>query len=355
MRQKNDGCNLLIASFHPSTETTRLLQIGYLQRLEDERQPPKLTYSDSPERIDSSAISLIRESIKNGNVLIQVSAKGFASGYRCADCGSIARCESCHGPLWSARVHEIICRWCGRIHTQIVCHKCNSVRVRQVGTGSSRTSAEFGTMFPGSRIVESTGEKLVESVSGKGVIVIASPGAEPRSKSGYDSVILLDANRLLSRDSMRSTESAIRNWVNAISLLKPGGRAHLVGVSADLGSKLSLWSLEELSLKEYQERVELRLPPAVRIASVVGTDAQTAQVSESCRIFPSVELIGPTKQVGTDQWQLLIRYPYLIGLELADHLKALQLQLFAGVTVRSSKTGRSSRAVRIKMDDFDIL
>ena len=48
-------------------------------------------------------------------------------------------------------------------------------------------------------------------------IVIATPGAEPTVAGGYEAVIVLDANQALSKDSLRASEDAVRNWSNAIA------------------------------------------------------------------------------------------------------------------------------------------
>lgn len=224
--------------------------------------------------------------------------------------------------------------------------------LKQGRAGATRTSAEFGKAFPGTKIIESNGDNRLERVSESKQIVVSTPGAEPRVDGGYGAVVLLDCNELLSRDNLRASEDAIRIWSNAIALMKSGGLAVAVGLQGFLGQKFALWSQAEIAHHEYLSRAELRFPPFIRMASLSGERDLLEKVLAS---LPSeIEILGPmpiaTKDAAADDWRALIRYDYSQGATLAATLKAQVLLATAGAKRVSAKSGRAQRPIQIKMD-----
>ena len=55
------------------------------------------------------------------------------------------------------------------------------------------------------------------------------PGAEPVARGGYSGVLLLDGAATSQRAELGSGAKALRHWSNAVALVRPGGRAMLVG------------------------------------------------------------------------------------------------------------------------------
>ena len=142
--------------------------------------------------------------------------------------------------------------------------------------------------FPGVKLVESTGASSTYSIKPGPQIVVATPGAEPTVAGGYGAVILLDASNLLTRDSLRAREEAVRLWANALALLAPDGRATLSGVQGATAQALSLWNIRDLMAAELAERRVHGFPPAVRLASVISTPDLLQQVAND--IHKQIEL-----------------------------------------------------------------
>jgi primosomal protein N' (replication factor Y) len=238
------------------------------------------------------------------------------------------------------------------------CQECNGVKLKQGSAGTTRTLAEFGRAFPGVQLVEATAENKTQTLKPGRFLVVATPGAEPRVTGGYSTVIILDANRALNRDSLRATEDAVRNWSNAIALGSKESRCVLVGVSGVLANKFSLWSQTEISQHEYSTRAELRFPPAIRLASVGSSKELIQEVLSELQGLSGIETLGPipitTKGVSSE-WRVLIKFDYSDGAKLAELLKALSLKLSAGQQRISAKTGRGVRPIRIKMDDVEVI
>jgi hypothetical protein len=53
-------------------------------------------------------------------------------------------------------------------------------------------------------------------------------------------------------------------------------------------------------------------------------------------------------------WRLIFKYPYSIGVDLAKILKAEVARLGAGKT-RTASSGRSARAITVRMNDPEVI
>ena len=353
IRQSQTGVNLLFAAHARSSEVERLVEIGYLTDITIPFAIPKLAISETNARVDSLAWQAIRRALEQGDsVLVQVASRGQSVSAYCGGCGDRAECSNCAGPLWIDSQNQPRCRWCNAHNLGFSCPACGDRTLKQGRAGATRTSAEFGKAFPGTKIIESNGDNRLEVVPAGKKIVVSTPGAEPRVEGGYGAVVLLDCNELLSRDNLRASEDAIRIWSNAIALMKSGGLAVAVGLQGFIGQKFALWSQAELAQREYLSRAELRFPPFIRMASLSGERELLNKVLES--LPEDIEVLGPmpvtTKNAAADDWRALIRYEYSQGAALAAKLKAQVLLATAGSKRVSAKSGRAQRPIQIKMD-----
>jgi primosomal protein N' (replication factor Y) len=353
IRQSQTGVNLLFAAHARSCEAERLVEIGYLKDITMPFAVPKLAISETNARVDSLAWQAIRRALELGDsVLVQVASRGQSVSAYCAGCGERAKCLTCAGPLWVDSQNQPRCRWCNAHNLGFSCNLCGDRGLKQGRAGATRTSAEFGKAFPGTKIIESNGDNRLESVPAGKKIVVSTPGAEPRVEGGYGAVVLLDCNELLSRDNLRASEDAVRVWSNAIALMKPGGLSVAVGLQGFIGQKFALWSQAELAQHEYLSRAELRFPPFIRMASLSGERELLIKVLGS--LPDEIEVLGPmpvtSKGASEADWRALIRYEYSQGANLAATLKAQVLLATAGSKRVSAKSGRAQRPIQIKMD-----
>lgn len=356
LRQAEEKCSLLFVSHSRSTEVQRLVDIGYATEQTDAFAAPKLAFDETTARVSTLAWQTIRESAETGVVLVQVGSKGVARTAYCSDCSKRALCTRCHGPIWVDAKSTPRCRWCNAQNLAFKCDECGSAKLRQGSGGATRTIAEFGAAFPGLQLVESTGDKPLLTVEGKRKIVVSTPGAEPQATGGYSAVVILDAKQALNRDSLRASEDAVRQWSNAIAKLTPEGRAVIVGIPNKLGQRLALWQQVEIARDELENRRDLDFPPHLRLGSVEGPIDAISDIASSIEI-DEVQTLGPISvlsRTGEEQQRLILKYPYSHGHELALTLKAAQLRFTTGMT-KTSSTGRVSRAVRIRMDDPEVI
>ncbi len=356
LRQTVDNCDLLFVSHARSCEVQRLVDMKYLSEVEQNFAAPAVAFDDSLSRVPTLAWQIIREASAQGAVLVQVSSKGTARTAYCQECSTRALCNQCHGPIWIDSSSMPRCRWCNAQNLAYRCPECKGDKIRQGFGGSTRTVAEFGKAFAGVQIIESTGDKpLLEIESGK-KIVIATPGAEPSIAGGYEAVVILDANQALAKDSLRASEDAVRYWSNAIAKLKRGKRAVIAGAPQRIGQRFALWQQIELAQDELENRRELEFPPHVRLGSVEGPIEVITQLTEELSI-PGLQILGPIQvrgSQGEQNMRFVLKYPYSIGAQVSEAIKAAQLKLSAGLT-KTSATGRVSRAVRVRMDDPEVI
>ena len=314
-------------------------------------------------RIPSAAFGAAREAVRTGPVLIQVARPGYAPVLACADCRRPARCRSCGGPLHAgARGATPTCSACGRRAEAWTCATCGGTRLLLIGSGSRRTAEELGRAFPGIRVIVSDAEHPVRDVPDAPALVIATRGAEPLAPGGYRAVLLLDGERMLLADDLRIAEHCLRWWSNAAALAAPGAPVHLVGVAGTLGRALATWTQPAFARAELAERAELRMPPAVRVASLEGSrpsvETALAALRSDVPRLRTGDVLGPVPVPGTrsrdDEVRALVRCDYHDGPDVARSLRAaLVADALRGRRSRGRNGGPRS-TLRIRMDLPDL-
>lgn len=306
LRQELAACALALLAHSPSAEAERLVDIGWCERVDFlSRRPPKViptalqTGGDrlaEHARIPSSSWRIAADAVTTGPVLIQVSRPGDDSA-----------------------------------------------------VGSARTATELGRAFPQARIVVADGSHHVESVGVDPALVIATRGAEPVAAGGYRAILLLDGDRMLARESMRVVEDALRTWSNAIALAAPGAPIHLVGVGGAIATALAQWRQPDVVRAELVDRQTLRLPPAVRTATITG-DAVAVDAAVAAAGIPGDDVIGP---IAEDEGvvRTVIRFDYRRGPAVAAALRTEILRHATGRRAATRAHPSRSPVLRVRMDD----
>jgi primosomal protein N' (replication factor Y) (superfamily II helicase) len=320
--------------------------------------------------LPSAAWRAAKDGLGRGPVLIQVPRRGYLPSLSCMACREPARCARCHGPLALNSPHApATCRWCGKAAADFQCTHCGSRRVRSTVVGARRTAEELGRAFPGVTVHTSGGGEVLASVSGKASLVIATPGAEPITENGYAATLLLDAWASLDRPTLDASEEALRRWLAAAALTRGAGQGGVtVLCGAPMHTTLPLvealvrWDPAWFAARELAERVELSLPPAVRMAQLVGTRVAVQSAVEMADLADSIERLGPLPWApvassgaasdaatmsaarGVTKIQLLLR----AGLEDGPALTAALTRMKA---LRSAR--KEPEAVAVRVDPMD--
>ena len=228
-------------------------------------------------RLPESAFALVRHALDEGPVLVVVPRAGYIPMTACASCREIARCETCGGGLGlDFGEAEPRCRRCGLSAARWRCPECGGGRIRAVRLGSHRTAEEIGKAFPGTGIVMSgsqASEGIVDSVSGKPRIVVATPGSEPAAQGGYRAALVLDS-RFLRGDGPGSEIGFVRKACRIVARVRPardGGHVMFAGgIDPVFLRMLSTWGQPDFAAGLYAQRRELKLPPSAFWLAVTG-------------------------------------------------------------------------------------
>lgn len=350
MRAEQVGTGALVCGFACTVEAHHLVTRGWAHHLSASRDTVrrKARVDVVPgedraigTRLPRPALEALREGVTRGPVLVQTPRAGYAASLACERCRTPARCRACSGPLTLAGpTSPPQCRWCGHAAAAWACPACGHRGLRAPVLGDARTAEELGRSFPGITVRSSSGERVLDKVPDKPAIVVATIGAEPVAEGGYSAVVLLDTWLTLGRDDLRVTEEALRRWLGAAGLVRPGGRVVAVGdPGAPALQALVRWDPAGLAAREWADRVEAHLPPAARVATITGEPGPVDDALTLARLPDHAEVLGPVP-VSSDQQRVVVRVPAVQGPALSDALGELQ-------RVRSA---RKLDPVRVQVD-----
>lgn len=320
LRAHEESCGALIGGFARTVEAEYLIETGWAQELAADRDAVRaaaaqvsITGATDLElerdafarsaRLPRTAFDAIREGLKTGPVLIQTPRQGYVTSLACTRCRTPARCGRCSGPLTIPAQHRApTCRWCGEEERAWECRECGGAGLRAPVLGDLRTAEEIGRAFPGVTVSTSSGDRVLATVPATPGIVVATPGAEPVADGGYACVLLLDTWLMLSRPDLRTTEESLRRWMNASALARPasaGGRVVVVGESSEpVLQALLRWDPAGFAQREMADRQSAHLPPASRLATLVGDADSVSSALRMLRLPDGAEVLGPVPHSG---------------------------------------------------------
>lgn len=239
-------------------------------------------------RVPHTAVRVLSKALESGPVLLSIPQDNVSETLSCAKCHRQVRCAKCSGPLQlpaDRRDSTPRCRWCGAAAINWKCPGCGHERMRVVRVGAAGTAAELAGLFRGVPVVlSSKTQGLVRDVACQPMIVIATPGFEPRvrpvsAEQGsagheYRAVAVLDAWTSLYALGVDARLDTLTAWMRAVSLCAPrsrGGQALILGeTDPAIAQSLMLWDSRILAAKDLEERVETGMPPAAAAACVWG-------------------------------------------------------------------------------------
>ncbi|GGN01557.1 hypothetical protein GCM10011609_45170 [Lentzea pudingi] len=366
------GAALLIGGFARTAEAQLLVETGWAHEIVASREtlrsvaPRVVSVGDNDwqdvkdsaartARLPSIAFDAARFALADSPVLIQVPRRGYVPSLACGQCRGPARCRRCAGPLalpggtQDGAPKPAYCRWCAATEAGFRCPTCGSRKLRGQVIGARRTAEELGRAFPGHPVRTSGADEVLTKVPGKPSLVVATPGAEPVAEGGYGAVLLLDGWALLGRADLRASEEALRRWMTAAGLVRPGNGRVVVIADSSLTPVQALvrWDPVWHASTELAARTELGFPPAVRMATVDGTPDAVNAVLDELRLPPTGEILGPVP-LGDDETRerALVRVARSEGRQLAAVLAEAQ-------AVRTAR--KEQDLVRIKLDPLEVL
>ena len=292
-------------------------------------------------RIPSTVIQAIKSALAKGPVLVLVSRTGYTPRITCDSCRMLASCTQCSGPLMqTARSSAPVCYLCGHIESNWHCKKCNGTSVRAAAVGSERTAEELGRAFPGIPFRSSSSDHILRTVDARPAIVVATAGAAPIADSGYAAAVLLDGHSMLSRQELSATQETYAKWNECVSLVRADGEVVVVADATHPAVQaLIRHDPAGFAQRELEERTQVALPPAVRLAALTGEPADVDDAVAILNLPTQFVIRGPVPDKNS-QVRILISCDRRLGIELSAHLKAM-------TAARSAKHKGGSVNVRI--------
>jgi primosomal protein N' (replication factor Y) len=382
LRAHRAGAAALLGGFARTAEAENLVTAGWARALEADRatvrrfaplvaaagEDSELARDEAARsaRLPSLALRTARDALASGPVLFQVPRRGYLAAIACERCHARIRCQcggpaQLPGPLVAPR-----CAWCNRIISR-TCQECGHSGLRAVVTGATRTAEELGRAFPSVPVRTSGGSRVLTQVSRAPAVVVSTPGAEPLADGGYVAAVLLDGWALLGRASLRAGEEAVRRWMNAAALVRPGPAGGRVVVVADAGlaavQALVRWDPVTFAGRELAERRELRFPPIARMAAMSGPPSAVRAVLDGARLPAGSEVLGPVPvqappggppgsgdsggpDTTADHVRFLVRAPRPAGTTLAAELRK-------GLAARTAR--KEPGVVRLELDPVELI
>lgn len=292
-------------------------------------------------RIPSLVMQTMKAALVKGPVLVLVARTGYTPRLVCDQCRTPALCSLCNGSLTETeRSSAPTCHLCGHIEATWSCGKCKGTRVRATVVGSSRTAEELGRAFPGIAVRNSSSDHILRDVDSRPAIVVATAGAAPVAREGYAAAILLDGNSMLSRPDLAANQETYAKWNECVSLVRSDGEVVVVADSDHPAVQaLIRHDPAGFAAREFDQRTQVQLPPAVRLAVLTGSQSDVDEVIEMSVFDESISVRGPVP--GRDgQVRMLVTVAKSGGLKLAETLKAV-------TAARSAKRKGSQVNVRI--------
>jgi len=348
-RQELEASKMVIGSLSPSAEVVRLVGLGYFHRELTQQQKPITRITNNHTRLDDESFGFISQCLKSGKpVLIQTSNLGQATGVACKKCREQRVCPQCESRIWIDGNKVFRCRSCKFSGVLGAC-TCGGTDVSMIKLGSSGLAESLEKAFPAATVIHSSGEERITEVQHGSTLVIATTGAEPYVSGGYACVLLADAYSMVAGSRLRSLEQSALRWANAASQASKDGLVIFVGLTGDIAeqaTKLDFYSMIE---SDYQDRLELGLPPATRLVSITSTS--TADLSAFQTELQTHPVSATLRKLPSSANSLAFTYPYSEGLALAELLGSISLK----VSNRSKSRKPGQRLFRICMDDSSVL
>ncbi len=351
----------LVGGFARSVEAEQLLATGWAHEI----APPRDALRDAVRvsiagatdleldrdplaratRMPKQVYDAVASGLERGPVLLQTPRRGYAASLACERCRTPARCAVCTGPLGvSGPAVPPACRWCGTVDEAWACVVCGHRGLRAPVVGERRTAEELGRAFASVPVVASGGDHVVETVPDRPAIVVATPGAEPVAAGGYTTVVLLDTWLAMARPDLRTEEEALRRWLGAAGLSAPGGRVVAVGDPAHPALQaLVRWDPAGFAQRESAARSEAHLPPASRLATILGDPGAVDDALTLLDQPPGTEVLGPV-EVDDGESRLVVRVPRAQASALSRALGEVQ----------RLRSARKLDPVRIQVDPVSL-
>ena len=263
LRASIESCNLFFTGYVPSAEMAYQIENREVKFVGQKQSIKTMAFpQERGELLPGRMISEVRKALSIGTVLFLVPRKGYANALLCAKCKNLSLCECGARLLLRNQSADPICSICAKEVKDWKCRWCSGTTKYAAARGIERFSEEIGKAFPNTSIQLSSSPNILEDVSEKTRIVIATAGSIPGLKDGYSSVVILEGQRFLSSASSTYEEMVYESFFEAISRVSKNGSVLLALDSFHpVVAAISRWNPSILIKKILRENMDADLPP----------------------------------------------------------------------------------------------
>ena len=317
LRAAIESCNVLYTGYVPSAEMAYRIENREVRFLGQKHNIRALAFSqEKGELLPGRMISEIRKALSQGTVLFLVPRKGYANALLCAKCKNLSLCDCGARLFLKGQTADPVCSICSKEVKDWKCKWCSGTTKYAAARGIERFHEEIGRAFPNTAIQISSAPNILEEISEKTKIVIATAGSIPGSFDGYSSVVILEGQRFLSNASSAYEEMVYESFFEAISRVSKDGVVLLALDSFHpVVSAISRWNPSFLIKKILRESIEADLPP-FRTTAVLKLPASEGVLLRNGILksikdgrLPDVSKVYLTVNDATDQARILISVP----------------------------------------------
>jgi primosomal protein N' (replication factor Y) len=263
LRAVIESCNVFFTGYVPSADMAYQIENREVKFLGQKQSIKTLAFpQEKGELLPGRIISEVRKALGQGAVLFLVPRKGYANALLCAKCKNLSLCDCGARLFLRNQTSDPLCSICSKEVKDWKCKWCSSTTKYAAARGIERFQEEIGKAFPNISIQISSAPNILEVISDKTKIVIATIGSIPGSRDGYSSVVILEGQRFLSSASSTYEEMVYESFFEATSRVSKSGSVLFVLDSFHpVVSAISRWNPSLLIKKILRESFEADLPP----------------------------------------------------------------------------------------------
>ena len=270
IRAEIEASNIFFTGYVPSSELAYQIEERRVKFLGQKYNLKTLAFAqDRGELLPDRIISEIRKSLNQGPVLFLAPRKGYANAVLCAKCKNIAMC-GCGGRLvMNNQNANPSCSMCAMEITSWKCTFCSGSIKYAAARGIERFHEEIGKAFPNVAIQLSAAPNILEVISARTKIVLATIGSIPGSVQDYSAVVILEGQRFLASAAPAFEEMVYESFFEASSRVSKNGKLLIVlDPYHPVVASLSRWNPRLLIKKILRENFEASLPPYSNAATM---------------------------------------------------------------------------------------
>ena len=236
---------------------------------------------------------LLQELKKSKSSLLFLNRLGAATLILCQDCGYIAKCENCDGPMvYHLFENQLICHHCGfKSKALLTCPKCNSWQIKYLGAGVEKIKQEIAKLKLSNKILIMTLKQRLPRVDLIGVI---------------------SADTILHLPDFRSPERTFQALVKLNNLCKKI-------IIQTYTPEHYIFDFDNFYQKELKIRKELNYPPfcqliklTYRHKNLLKAKTEAFRVSKILNTKYQIPILGPApafiaKKRGLYYWNIIIK------------------------------------------------